>query len=96
MKLLFPLLPMLPAASVAQSQLPSPQPNNLNLPFVLSVIGAFIASFVVAQLRSGQALRMANASFVAPVQRTTNPRLSACVSVFGDELCRDWIRISRT
>src|ERR1700674_1005673 len=52
MKLLFPLLmSMLPAASVAQSQLPSPQPpNNFNLPFVLSVIGAFIATFVVANL----------------------------------------------
>src|SRR5271166_5929444 len=51
MKLLFPLLTsMLPAASVAQSQLPSPKPNNFNLPFVLSVIGAFIASFVLAML----------------------------------------------
>ena len=51
MKLLFPLLmPMLPVASVAQSQLPSPQPNNFNLPFVLSIVGAFIASFVVANL----------------------------------------------
>src|ERR1700676_2242726 len=51
MKLLFPLLrSTLPAASVAQSQLPSPQANNLNLPFVLSIVGAFIASFVVANL----------------------------------------------
>ena len=58
MKLLFPLLmSMLPAASVAQSQLPSPQPNNLNLPFVLSVIGAFIASFVVAKLYVWPTLR---------------------------------------
>src|ERR1700751_595365 len=51
MKLLFPLLmSMLPAASVAQSQLPSLKPDKFNLPFVLSVIGAFIASFVVAKL----------------------------------------------
>jgi hypothetical protein len=58
MKLLFPLLmSMLPAASVAQSQLPSPQPNNFNLPFVLSVIGAFIASFVVAKLYVWPTLR---------------------------------------
>ena len=35
---------------MAQSQLTSFQPNNLNLPFLLSVIGAFIASFVVANL----------------------------------------------
>ena len=50
MKLMIPfLVSALPAASVAQSQ-PSPQPNNFNLPFVLSVIGAFIASFVVAML----------------------------------------------
>src|SRR6201998_2569439 len=60
MKLLFPLLmSMLPAASVAQSQLPSPQPppDNFNLPFVLSVIGAFIASFVVANLYVWPTLR---------------------------------------
>jgi hypothetical protein len=51
MKLLFPLLmSMLPAASVAQSQSTSFQPNNFNLPFVLSVVGAFVASFVVANL----------------------------------------------
>src|SRR6202023_3334210 len=58
MKLLFPLLmSMLPAASVAQSQLPSPHPNNLNLPFVLSVIGACIASFVVVKLYVWPTLR---------------------------------------
>ena len=58
MKLLFPLLmSMLPAASVAQSQLPSPQPNNFNLPFVLSIVGAFISSFVVANLYVWPALR---------------------------------------
>ena len=60
MKLLFPLLmSMLPAASVAQSQLPSPQPppDNFNLPFVLSIIGAFIASFVVAKLYVWPTLR---------------------------------------
>jgi hypothetical protein len=51
MKLLFPLLmSMPPAASVAQSQLPLPEPNIFNLPFVVSVFGAFIASFVVARL----------------------------------------------
>jgi hypothetical protein len=52
MKLLFPfLMSVLPGASVTQSQ-PSPQalPDNFNFPFVLSVIGAFIASFVVAKL----------------------------------------------
>jgi hypothetical protein len=58
MKSLFPLLTsMLPAASVAQSQLPSPQPNSFNLPFVLSIIGAFIASFVVAKLYAWPTLR---------------------------------------
>src|ERR1700675_3125574 len=57
MKLLFPLLmSMLPAASV-QSQLPSPQPNNFNLPFVLSVIGAFIARLVVAKIYVWPTLR---------------------------------------
>ena len=57
MKFMIPfLVSMLPAASVAQSQ-PSPQPNNLNLPFVLSVIGAFIASFVVAKLYAWPTLR---------------------------------------
>jgi hypothetical protein len=59
MKLLFPLLmSVLPGASVAQSQ-PSPQalPGNFNLPFVLSVIGAFIASFVVAKLYAWPTLR---------------------------------------
>ena len=92
MKLLFPsLMSMLPAASVAQSQLPSLKPNNFNLPFVLSVIGAFIASFVVAKLYVWPTLRS-----LPRYRRTTNPRLSACISVFGDELYRDWIRISRT
>ena len=58
MKLLFPLsMSMLPAASVAQSQLPSLKPNIFNLPFVLSVIGAFIASFVVAKLYVWPTLR---------------------------------------
>jgi hypothetical protein len=58
MNLLFPLLiSMLPTASVAQSQLPSPPPNVFNLPFVLSVIGAFIASFVVANLYVWPTLR---------------------------------------
>ena len=33
------------------------KPNNLNLPFVLSVIGAFIASFVVAKLYVWPTLR---------------------------------------
>jgi hypothetical protein len=59
MKLLFPLLmSVIPGASVAQSQ-PSPQapPDNFNLPFVLSVIGAFIASFVVAKLYVWPTLR---------------------------------------
>jgi hypothetical protein len=59
MKLLFPLLmSVLPGASVAQSQ-PSPQapPDNFNLPFVLSAIGAFIASFVVAMLYVWPTLR---------------------------------------
>jgi hypothetical protein len=51
MKLLFPLLmSTLQAASVAQSQLPSLKPDNFSLPFVLSVIGAFVASIVVAKL----------------------------------------------
>jgi hypothetical protein len=54
MKLLFPLLmSILPAASVAQSQLPSPQPNNFNLPFVLSVIGD--VDFPVLMLMSAMA-----------------------------------------
>jgi hypothetical protein len=58
MKLLFPLLmSMLPAASVAQSQLPLSEPNIFNLPFVLSVFGAFIASFVVARLYVWPTLR---------------------------------------
>ena len=58
MKLLFPILTsMLPAASVTQSELPSGQANNFNLPFVLSVIGAFIASSVVASLYFWPALR---------------------------------------
>ena len=59
MKLLFPLLmSVLPGASVMQSQ-PSPQapPDNFNLPFVLSVIGALITSFVVAKLYVWPALR---------------------------------------
>jgi hypothetical protein len=59
MKLLFPLLmSVLPGASVTQSQ-PSPQapPDNFNLPFVLSVIGALITSFVVAKLYVWPALR---------------------------------------
>src|SRR5258708_33729035 len=59
MKLLFPLLmSVLPGASVTQSQ-PSPQapPDNFNLPFVLSVIGALIASFVVAKLYVWPTLR---------------------------------------
>jgi hypothetical protein len=59
MKLLFPLLmSVLPGASVTQSQ-PSPQapPDNFNLPFVLSVIGALIASFVVAKLYLWPTLR---------------------------------------
>jgi hypothetical protein len=57
MKFMIPfLMSMLRAASVAQSQ-PSPQPNNFNLPFVLSVIGAFIASFVVAKLYAWPTLR---------------------------------------
>jgi len=47
----------LPAASVAQSQLLSPQANNFNLPFVLSVVGAFIACFVVANLYLWPTLR---------------------------------------
>jgi hypothetical protein len=58
MKTLFPLLmSMLPAATVAQSQLPSPQPNRFNLPFILSVIGAFVACFVVAKLYVWPTLR---------------------------------------
>jgi hypothetical protein len=58
MKLLFPLLTfLLPAASATQSQLPSPQPNNLNLPFLLSVIGAFIACGVVGNLYIWPTLR---------------------------------------
>ena len=58
MKFMIPLLmSMLPAASVAQSQLPSLKPNIFNLPFVLSVIGAFIASFVVAKLYVWPTLR---------------------------------------
>ena len=58
MKLLFPLLiSMLPAAPVAQSQLPLPEPSRFNLPFVLSVFGAFIASFVVARLYVWPTLR---------------------------------------
>jgi hypothetical protein len=59
MKLLFPLLmSVLPGASVTQSQ-PSPQapPGNFNHPFVLSVIGALIASFVVAKLYVWPTLR---------------------------------------
>src|SRR3984957_15145543 len=58
MKLLFPfLMSMLPAAPVAQSQLPLPEPSRFNLPFVLSVFGAFIASFVVARLYVWPTLR---------------------------------------
>jgi hypothetical protein len=58
MKSLFPLLmSMFPAASVTQSQLPSPQPNSFNLPFVLSVIGAFMASFAAAKLYVWPTLR---------------------------------------
>jgi hypothetical protein len=58
MKLLLPLLTfMLPAASVTQSQLPFPQPNGLNLPFLLSVFGAFIACGVVANLYLWPTLR---------------------------------------
>jgi hypothetical protein len=58
MKLLFPIITaMFPAASVAQSELPLPQANNVNLPFVLSVIGAFIASSVVANLYLWPTLR---------------------------------------
>src|SRR5580704_2543233 len=58
MKTLFPLImSMLPAASVAQSQLPSTQPNRFNLPFILSVIGAFVASYVVAKIYVWPTLR---------------------------------------
>jgi hypothetical protein len=58
MKTLFPfLMSMLPAASVAQSQLPSPQPNRFSLPFILSVVGAFVTSFVVAKLYVWPTLR---------------------------------------
>ena len=58
MKLLFPsLMSMLPAASVAPSQLPALKANIFNLPFVLSVIGAFVASFVVAKLYVWPTLR---------------------------------------
>jgi hypothetical protein len=58
MKLLFPLLTfILPAASVTQSQLPSPQPISVNLPFLLSVFGAFIACGVVANLYLWPTLR---------------------------------------
>jgi hypothetical protein len=58
MKLLFPILTsLLPATSVAQSESPLPQLNNLNLPFILSVIGAFIASSVVANLYFWPTLR---------------------------------------
>jgi hypothetical protein len=58
MKLLFSILTsVLPAASAAQSELPLPQPNNINVPFVLSVIGAFIASSVVANLYFWPTLR---------------------------------------
>jgi hypothetical protein len=57
MKPLFPILTsMLPAASVAQSE-PLHLVNNFNLPFVLSVMGAFIASTVVASLYFWPALR---------------------------------------
>ena len=89
MKLLFHLImSMLP---VAQSQLPSPQPNNFNLPFVLSVIGAFIASFVVAKLYVWPTLRS--------LPRYNALRILASLHAFRfyrDEFCRDWIRISRT
>jgi hypothetical protein len=58
MKLQFPfLMSMLPTAAVTQSQLASPEPKNINLPFVLSVLGALIASFVVAKLYVWPALR---------------------------------------
>jgi hypothetical protein len=58
MKLLSSLLTyMFPAASVVQSQLPTSQANSFNLPFVLSVIGAFVASFVVANLYLWPTLR---------------------------------------
>jgi len=57
MKFMIPFLaPMLSAASMANSQ-PSLQPNTFNLPFVLSVLGAFVASFVVARLYAWPTLR---------------------------------------
>ena len=66
-------------------------PTNFDLPFVLSVMGAFIVSYVVANLYVWPALRL--------LPRANALRILASFHAFrflGDELYGGWIRISRT